>query len=234
MLSESFWEKYFAVYDILNIVIPYKNLLRIIINSLNPEAGEKVLDAGSGTGNLSIPLREAGADVVSLDNSTAAIRAHRKKDASATTIQQDLTQHLPFSDNSFDKIACVLTLHTIERSSRQKLLNELHRVLKDGGKIVLANPSKEFHPVKIYKSHLKEDLNERGPFRVLVDSVNLVGPTILMFYYNYLIHRESKNSEIGMLELDEQKKLLINAGFKNISETKLLYAGTTAYNIGIK
>lgn len=52
MLNHKFWKKYFKDYDILNIVIPYQELLKTICEELDIKKGEKILEAGSGTGNF--------------------------------------------------------------------------------------------------------------------------------------------------------------------------------------
>ena len=68
MLDSNFWRKYFETYDVLNIVIPYQELMKEVRQELEVEPGDLILDAGAGTGNLSVRLKEAGAKVVALDN----------------------------------------------------------------------------------------------------------------------------------------------------------------------
>ncbi|PIR43223.1 hypothetical protein COV24_03880 [candidate division WWE3 bacterium CG10_big_fil_rev_8_21_14_0_10_32_10] len=67
MLSKKFWEKYFKTYDVLNVLIPYQELLDTIIDKLKVKPGEKILDAGSGTGNLAIKLEMLGAQVTGVE-----------------------------------------------------------------------------------------------------------------------------------------------------------------------
>ena len=50
-LDEKFWEKYFKVYDVLNVVIPYKELMAELEKELDLKQDDVVLDVGSGTGN---------------------------------------------------------------------------------------------------------------------------------------------------------------------------------------
>ena len=234
MLTESFWEKYFEVYDLLNIVIPYKNFLNIIFSALDIQHGDMVLDAGSGTGNLSVLLSKVSKNIISLDYSDSAKKVHLKKEPLAEIKKADLTQKLPFPDEYFDKIACILTLHTIPRGSRMFLVNEFYRVLKKNGRIILANPSSEFKPGKIYLAHLKADFRLRGFVIIVKDSLKLIVPTVRMFYYNYLIHTHTKEKDGGMLELNEQFDMLQAAGFREITATKLIYAETTACNVATK
>jgi len=61
MLDTKFWRKYFKSYDILNKAIPYQELLRDIVEAVSVKNGDRIFDAGSGTGNLSILLKAKGA-----------------------------------------------------------------------------------------------------------------------------------------------------------------------------
>lgn len=56
MLDSQFWAKYFKVYDTLNQLIPYQDLLDLFLKKLELlSSGDKnILDVGSGTGNLCI------------------------------------------------------------------------------------------------------------------------------------------------------------------------------------
>src|ERR1700752_4412826 len=50
--KEAFWEKYFLVYDILNLSPLYQRLVTRHVELLQPVSGEDILDAGAGTGNV--------------------------------------------------------------------------------------------------------------------------------------------------------------------------------------
>lgn len=58
MLDTNFWKKYFRDYDVLNVLIPYQELKNEIIKNLEIKNGDKVLDLGSGTGNIAIEWRQ--------------------------------------------------------------------------------------------------------------------------------------------------------------------------------
>ncbi len=86
MLNEKFWEKYFKVYDILNIVIPYQELMDQLEKELDLNQEDIVLDVGSGTGNLMIKLRGKCKKIIGLDFSDAGIKIHKNKDPLAEVI----------------------------------------------------------------------------------------------------------------------------------------------------
>jgi len=56
MLDSKFWKRYFKVYDVLNLLIPYQELLNTICDELDIKPGEKILEAGCGTGNLALKI----------------------------------------------------------------------------------------------------------------------------------------------------------------------------------
>lgn len=62
-LDKKFWNKYFELYDVLNNVYPYKDLLNQVMNEMDLKEGKVVLDAGSGTGNLSVLISQKKAKV---------------------------------------------------------------------------------------------------------------------------------------------------------------------------
>ena len=58
MLNEKFWEKYFKVYDVLNLCISYQEMQKTIIKELEIQSEDLVLDAGAGTCNLSKEMQK--------------------------------------------------------------------------------------------------------------------------------------------------------------------------------
>ncbi|MFH1900607.1 MAG: class I SAM-dependent methyltransferase [Patescibacteria group bacterium] len=234
MLDSNFWNKYFKVYDILNLVISYQELLSEIIKESEIKKDNLVLDAGGGTGNLSLLLEKEGAKVINLDFSKEALNIYKKKNKNAQIIFHDLTQKIPFPDNHFDKIVSNNTLYNIPREKRLDVMIELRRVLKPKGEIVIANIHKNFKPIKIYYDTIKENIKREGIFNTIKLILKMFIPTIKMFYYNFIIQKEHKFNKNNLFNFNEQKELLEKAGFKNISETKLVYVSQGILNSAIK
>lgn len=230
MLANDFWDKYFKVYDVLNLVISYQELLREIIKESEIKKDELVLDAGGGTGNLSLLLEKDGAKVINLDFSKEALNIYKKKNKNAQIVFHDLTQKLRFPDNHFDKIVSNNTLYNIPREKRLDVMMELRRVLKPRGKIVIANIHKNFEPIKIYYDAIKENIKREGIFTTIKLILKMFVPTIKMFYYNFIIQKEHKFNKDNLFDFDEQKELLERAGFAYVSETKLVYANQGILN----
>src|SRR3989339_1188002 len=104
MLDSNFWNSYFRTYDALNLIEPYRNLLQSIYHKIGTAEGMKVLDAGSGSGNLAVLLKNNGALVTGLDWSKEGLDLMALKLPAIRIIQHDLNKSLPFSDNDFDAI----------------------------------------------------------------------------------------------------------------------------------
>lgn len=231
MLDTKFWAKYFEVYDVLNLLIPYQELLRDICDELEIKKGEKILEAGCGTGNLALEIKKRGGDVVGLDNCREALDIYKKKDPNAEVVLADLTQKLPFPDNYFDKITSNNTLYTILRKKQLAIVKEFYRVLKPGGMVVVSNLMEGWSPVRIYIVGIKENFQKQGFFKSITKFFRMIIPTIKIFYYNNLIRKES---EYYFCSFSEQKKLLEEARFSRVSSTKKSYADQSIINSAVR
>ncbi len=106
-----------------------------------PQKGEYVLDVACGTGiiarNMASYVGPQG-KVVGLDSSPEMLATARSLSSpSGTTIQwiEGYAQHLPFATATFDIAVCQGGLQFI--SDQQAALQEMYRVLKPGGRMVL-------------------------------------------------------------------------------------------------
>ncbi len=53
---------------------------------------------------------------------------------------QSASSSLPFADDSFECLTCIQVLEHIPREERQGTLEEIHRVLRPGGRFILSTP----------------------------------------------------------------------------------------------
>ena len=100
----------------------------------------RVLDIATGTGDLALALRDAGAvDVVGLDFSTAMLDEAIRKDVAVvrdrliTWVEGD-AMSLPFPDRSFDAVTVAFGLRNMP--SYPAALHEMARVLRPAGTLV--------------------------------------------------------------------------------------------------
>jgi ubiquinone/menaquinone biosynthesis C-methylase UbiE len=231
MITSDFWANYFKHYDKLNLVPSYVELLASICEELRPEPGSLVLDIGSGTGNLAGRLKAMGCRVVALDFCPDALACHRAKRDDSHLVLGDLTQGLPFKENSFDAIASNNVLYTLSAVSQTKAMNDLHRVLKPGGRIVLANPRAGWKPLAIYGRGISLSIRAEGWGVTTFRLVRWIVPTIKMFYYNWKL---AKESQYHYFEPDEQRQLLEAGGFHPMSNTTWVYGGQAMLDCAAK
>jgi demethylmenaquinone methyltransferase/2-methoxy-6-polyprenyl-1,4-benzoquinol methylase len=96
-------------------------------------AGDRVLDACCGTGDLAAAAARAGAGaVVGLDFSPRMLERARRKLPVATWVEGDLLA-LPFPDGSFDAATVGFGVRNV--SDLDRALQELRRVLRPGGRL---------------------------------------------------------------------------------------------------
>jgi len=98
--------------------------------------GKRVLDAGAGTGRLTLKLKNEGADVTAIDLSTEMLEKLKQKDSSINVVEGNV-EKMPFEDDSFDMVFSSLTLVHLKKI--EPFMDEVYRVLKDDGLFVLVN-----------------------------------------------------------------------------------------------
>lgn len=117
------------------------------------KSGESVLDVGCGTGGVTIPAKlRVGKNgrVAGIDPAPEMIAVARRK-ASRAGLEIDfrvgVIESLPFSDGTFDAITSSLMMHHLPEHLQVKGLAEIRRVLKPGGRLLIADmmrPSPSF------------------------------------------------------------------------------------------
>jgi len=101
--------------------------------------GNKVLDLGCGSGRLYQLFSNLSIDYVGVDQSEEQIKIAQKKFSNNKYVIAEMTS-LPFEDNEFDIIYCIATFHHLpDEESRIKALEEMNRVLKPGGYVIMTN-----------------------------------------------------------------------------------------------
>jgi len=105
----------------------------------------KLLDVGGGTGRSSQSLRGAARWIVIADSSTGMLEQARKKDGliPVRTHAEDLS----FASESFERVIMVDALHHVY--DHRLTLNEMWRILKPGGRIVIEEPDIRSWPAQV-------------------------------------------------------------------------------------
>lgn len=231
------WRLYARVYDSVMLwFLPYRKLTHEVVDRLRPAPGARILDAGCGTGNLIGHLVQTRPDVeaVGVDFSEAMLRRARKKSKqlrTATFLEADLNERLPFGDGEFDGITCVNVLYAVDRPAF--LLNEMYRVLRTGGIIVLATPMFEPKMNHIFGEHiaaLRETFSRLWPLVLTIQITRVAPSTILFLLINKFIQEEQS---FHFLQEEELRSLAGECGF-HVGSLEKVYGGQAWLLVGRK
>lgn len=135
----NFWSKFARFYDVaerLNGKV-YREMCEITTHLI--PFGARVLDCAAGTGELSIAAARKAESVLCTDYSENMLEIARKKANKGfftnITFEQRNIFHLDDSDETYDVVIAGNILHLLENP--ESAVNELYRVTKRGGKILL-------------------------------------------------------------------------------------------------
>jgi ubiquinone/menaquinone biosynthesis C-methylase UbiE len=149
-----------------------RNRMRAMVaDDLQLQSGDQVLDVGCGPGRLAIVFAErvgATGSVNGIDPAAEMIKrasSRARKRGVPVSFQVAYAQDLPFADGTFDAVACTLTLHHVAEDDQLVAVQEMYRVLKPSGRLLIA----EFHqgpgrrrPVPRWLRHSGEDMLDKA------------------------------------------------------------------------
>lgn len=103
-----------------------------------------VLDVGAGTGTFVAELAERApvVQIFGIDGDAAILaRAAAKvaRHGARVELREGLAQQLPIADDSVDVVVMTLVLHHLDTAIKRAALAEARRVLRPGGRIVVAD-----------------------------------------------------------------------------------------------
>jgi ubiquinone/menaquinone biosynthesis C-methylase UbiE len=123
-----------AVYDRLAVPIQFAAPARELLSRLRLTAGERVLDVGTGTGAVLVPMTRAvgsGGMAVGLDASVEMLLTNRAS-SGAPLVSADASG-LPFMNAAFDALAASFVISHL--GNYTVALAEMARVVRPGGRL---------------------------------------------------------------------------------------------------
>jgi demethylmenaquinone methyltransferase/2-methoxy-6-polyprenyl-1,4-benzoquinol methylase len=210
-------------YDLMNDVMSFgahRFWKKSFIDIVNPSSGDKIIDVGSGSGDLVLEILKRGLklkiDMVDLNKAMLLEGKKRIKNTNVKFFQQN-AENLSFLDNIYDKYLisfCLRNVTDIDQSFK-----EAFRILKPGGQYYCLEFSRpnSFVLTNIYAYYKSNIIPSLG--KIFSNNRDA---------YNYL------NESIELFpNQDELKKRIETAGFKSVKYTNL-FDGIVSIHTGYK
>ncbi len=214
-------------YDLMNDVMSmgtHRLWKNYTIECSNVAEGDKVLDIAGGTGDLAIKYRKKvgpSGQVILSDINGSMLEAGRKNLLDHGIIDVEFVQtnaeSLPFEDNTFDCVSIAFGLRNV--THKNIALEQMHRVLKKGGCLVVLEFSK-------VKNETLEKLYDYYSFNLIPKLGNLFAGDEQS--YQYLAESIRKHPDQETL-----KAMALDAGF-GFCEYHNLSGGIVAVHKAIK
>jgi len=125
---------------------PINKGLRVLgLRMFLPKAGMSILDVGCGTGSHLAFYQRYDVNLFGIDTSPAMLSVARERLGDGAELYQGSATQMPYPDASFDLIISMLVLHEMDHPIRLAVLDEMKRVLKPSGRVLLI----DFNPGRV-------------------------------------------------------------------------------------
>ena len=141
------------VYDIIEFFVAH--IREGIAKEVELPKDAKILDMACGTGSQSIAFAKRGFFVVGVDLSPdmlARTKKKIKKDMSVTFLCQDAS-HIPYPNSYFDLSIISFGLHDMPEEIGIAILEEMKRVTKPNGDIIIVDYDRPSNSVSAFLGH---------------------------------------------------------------------------------
>lgn len=132
-----------AIYD--RIFEPMNKGLRFMgLRMFTPLRDSSILDIGCGTGLHLEMYRNFGCSLYGIDTSPSMLEKAEARLGKNVDLRKADATEIPFNSDFFDLVLCMLVLHEMDDNIRYKVLKEMHRVVKQNGRVLVI----DFHAGK--------------------------------------------------------------------------------------
>lgn len=120
--------------------------LRVLgVRMFLPKEGMSILDVGCGTGAFLEFYQRYKCNLYGIDMSPAMLGIAKQRLGESSELHLGSAADMPYTDGFFDLVVSMLVLHEIDPQIRPEILDEVKRVLKPGGRVLLI----DFNPGRL-------------------------------------------------------------------------------------
>ena len=130
------YRNYAGIYDRLFDSMN-KGLKLVGIRMFRPTKGMSILDVGCGTGSHLELYQRYKCNLYGIDMSPSMLNVARERLGDTAQLELGDATDMPYENKKFDLVISMLTLHEMSPETRSAVLNEVKRVLKDDGRLLL-------------------------------------------------------------------------------------------------
>jgi ubiquinone/menaquinone biosynthesis C-methylase UbiE len=140
---------------------------------LSPGQNERILDVGSGKGDIAAMVQQAGSsEVYALDPDSKKINAAQKNNPSLKACVSG-SESIPYDDGFFDKVYSTMAVHHF--TDQEKSFREIARVMKPDGILVIVDVTPNSTPGRFMRLLENGVLRARLRFLTLEQIVGQLG-----------------------------------------------------------
>jgi len=161
-----------AVHFAASAKISDSELTQRFVDAVAPDTSAVIMDVACGPGLVTAALAPRAREVVALDVTPEMLRQASQRCAAAgvgnVTFREGSATALPFADASFDAVVTRLSLHHFPDPA--PALSEMARVLRPGGRFVVADVTSSEDPGESALHNAIEILRDPSHVRMLPES----------------------------------------------------------------
>lgn len=114
-----------------------RDVRSLAFNMFPPRQTMRVLEVGCGTGTLLDVYRRSQCQLFGIDASPSMLNIARRRFGDTADLRLGDATEMPYKSSTFDLVVCMLVLHEMDHSTRMSVIDEIKRVLKSNGRIII-------------------------------------------------------------------------------------------------